>query len=276
VNGYVQRAVGIIGLFLLQFSINANSILAQEIKLTASDADSEDLFGFSIDINGDTLVVGAHFDEEYGFQTGSAYVFRRSHGGWFQQTKLGFGSTGALFGRSVAVAGNTIVVGAPYISDPGNPSGISTGGALVYIRESETWSLQARLAASDGVTGDEVGTSVAISADGNTVIVGARQGISDKPGAVYVFIRNGSEWSEQAKLTANDGVIGDRFGRSVAIRCWCTERPPAGRICLHISTKWYNLERASQAHCQRRGKLRIFWPINWIKRGHLSSRRATV
>jgi hypothetical protein len=189
-----------------------------ETKLTAADAALEDFFGFAVAIDGDTLVVGATRDDDGGTDSGSAYVFTRGTGGWSERAKLAAGDADDAFGFSVAVAGDTIVVGAPLVDDPGNPSGISTGGAFVYVRDGDAWPFQAKLTADDGATGDKVGTAVAIGADGNTVVLGAKQDFAaDTPGAAYVFVRDGTTWSQQAKLTADDGAAGDNFGFSVAI-----------------------------------------------------------
>jgi len=115
-----------------------------------------------------------------------------------------------LFGYSVAISGDTGVVGAPSHDLPGLPS---AGAAYVFIRSGSTWSLQQKLTASDAVASQSYGTSVSIA--GNTIIVGAHGNAS--MGAAYVYTRSGTLWSQQQKLTASDGVAGDRFGYSVAI-----------------------------------------------------------
>jgi FG-GAP repeat protein len=120
-------------------------------------------------------------------------------------------SSGDLFGVSVAVSGSTAVVGAP-------GDNASAGSAYVFLRSGGTWAQQAQLVAADGAAGDEFGHSVSVS--GNTAVVGAWKG--DTPagsdaGAAYVFVRSGTVWTQQAKLTASDGFLSNFFGSAVAV-----------------------------------------------------------
>jgi len=182
----------------------------EQIALTASDGATNDLFGFSVAVDGDTAVVGAYDDEVTFPNQGSAYVFIRSGSTWTQQGKLTASDGAALdsFGTSVAIFGDSIVVGTS-----GNP-----GSAYVFTRSGGTWTEQQKLTASDGAAGDYFAYSVAIS--GDTVVAGASYddiGANSEQGSAYVFTRSGSTWTEQQKLTASDGAAGDFFGYSVAI-----------------------------------------------------------
>jgi hypothetical protein len=172
-----------------------------EAKLTAADGAPNDNFGQSVALSGSTPVVGAYGKSS---NTGAAYAYTLPS----QQARLtaSDGVPNDLFGYSVAISGSTAVVGA--FGKSGN-----TGEAYVFVRSGTTWSQQARLIASDGATSDKFGNSVAIS--GSTVLVGAHQHAAK--GAVYVFVRSGTIWTQQAELTAADGVSGDDFGYSVAI-----------------------------------------------------------
>lgn len=118
------------------------------------------------------------------------------------------------FGYSVALSGDTAVIGAgvSYINSASGP-----GAAYVYTRNGTSWSEQAKLTASDASTLDQFGISVGIV--GDTIVVGARgaDGLVAGSGAAYVYTRSGTTWSEQAKLTASDGSLGDYFGFSVAV-----------------------------------------------------------
>jgi hypothetical protein len=116
---------------------------------------------------------------------------------------------GDLFGRSVALSGDTAIVGAP------GQFGSGFGAAYVFVRTGGTWSQEAKLTASDGAAGDLFGSAVALSADGNTAVVGA-YGKSSSKGAAYVFVRSGSMWSQQQQLTAGSAA-GDQFGSAVAV-----------------------------------------------------------
>ncbi|HUN81536.1 MAG TPA: FG-GAP repeat protein [Phycisphaerae bacterium] len=181
-------------------------------KRTATDGAAGDNFGISVAFDGDTAIVGAWgADTTGGTDAGAAYVLIRNGGLWSQQAKLiaSDGATNDNFGLSVAVSGDTAVVGA---------SGLGGGAAYVYVRSGVTWTQQAKLTASDAAAGDEFGVSVAI--EGNTIVVGAASddntGGADA-GSAYVFTRSGTFWAQQAKLTASDGAAGDSFGYSVAL-----------------------------------------------------------
>jgi hypothetical protein len=190
----------------------------EQAKLTASDAVDADEFGRSVAVSGDTAVIGASEDDDAGSRSGSVYVFTRAGTTWTQQAKLtaSDAAAGDHFGISVAVTGDTAVVGA--IGD--GDAGISSGSAYVFTRTGTTWTEQVKLTASDAVAGDEFGNSVALS--GNTAVVGATMPGSDEigpsgNGSAYVFTRTGTTWTEQAKLTASDAAVRDHFGRSVAV-----------------------------------------------------------
>jgi len=103
----------------------------QIAKLTADDAAVNDYFGASVSLSGDTAVVGAIFDAHAGAQSGSAYVFTRTGCVWTQQAKLtaSDADAGDLFGVSVALSGDTVVVGA-YLDD--HAAGTNSGSAYVF------------------------------------------------------------------------------------------------------------------------------------------------
>jgi uncharacterized repeat protein (TIGR01451 family) len=124
------------------------------------------------------------------------------------------GASSDFFGLSVAISGDTAIVGAH-----GDNVGANTdqGSAYVFVRNGNTWSQQAKLTASDGAANDNFGISVAIS--GDTALIGAHAdvGANADQGSAYVFVRSGTIWTEQQKLTASDGAAVDQFGISVAI-----------------------------------------------------------
>jgi hypothetical protein len=121
------------------------------------------------------------------------------------------GAANDSFGNSLALSGDTLVVGA--LNDHVG-SNNNQGSVYVFVRSGSAWSEQAKLTASDGAAGAHFGGAVAIS--GDTLVVGADTDHGGQ-GAVYVFIRNGSVWLPQAYLTAHDGAALDFFGKSVAI-----------------------------------------------------------
>ena len=179
----------------------------QQTKLNAGDAATDDQFGRSVAVSGDTAVIGAWRDNDGGTNSGSAYVFTRSGEVWSQQAKLTASDPAAFdrFGSSVAISGDTAVIGA-----------YSDGSAYVFSRSGGVWSQQAKLTASDDA-GNFFGWSVAV--DGDTVVIGAYADDhgGSHSGSAYVFSRSGGVWSQQAKLTASDPAPLDHFGVSVAV-----------------------------------------------------------
>ncbi len=186
-------------------------------KLTASDGASGDQFGSSVAIDGDTAIVGAYWDDDNGNNSGSAYIFTRSGSTWTQQAKLlaSDRAVGDYFGRSVAMDGDTAIVGAN--GDRANTNGYDSGSAYIFTRSGTNWTQQTKLLAPDGDSYDYFGTSVAI--DGDTAIVGVHGDDDDgtNSGSAYIFTRSGANWTQQAKLLASDGAVGDQFGVTVAI-----------------------------------------------------------
>lgn len=211
-----SRRVGLLAVVVIvQTGLGASSSAATtssasglhpRLQATFAASDDNRFFGWSSAISGDTAVVGAIGGNG---QAGGAYVFIRSGQTWSQQAtfQASDGAPGDFFGLSVAIAGDTAVVGAI-----GHDAG--AGAAYVFGRVGDTWSQQAELAAADGASGDYFGRSVSIS--GSTVLVGA-DGNDSGTGAAYVFVHSGDTWSQQAKLTASDGVAGDSFGASVGL-----------------------------------------------------------
>ena len=123
------------------------------------------------------------------------------------------GAAGDVFGRFVAVSGDTAVIGAI----DGDDNGPNSGSAYVFVRSAGVWSQQAKLLASDGAAFDLFGFSVAISSD--TAVISSRDDDDNGSGSgsVYVFVRSAGVWSQQAKLLASDGAAFDQFGFSVAV-----------------------------------------------------------
>jgi hypothetical protein len=181
-------------------------------KLFAPDGSAGDIFGVSVSIDGDTALIGAYYDDDSGLDSGSAYIFTRNGNTWLYQVELlaSDGSTEDYFGYSVALDNNTALIGA--IGDDG-----MRGAAYVFMRTGNTWTQQAKLVASDGSIGDWFGYSVSIN--NNTSLVGVQYDSENGwgSGSAYVFFRNGTNWSEQAKLLPSDGATSDYFGHCVCI-----------------------------------------------------------
>lgn len=198
--------------------VKSGATWSQQAKLVASDAASNDWFGSSVAISGDTAIVGAfQEDSNSRMDNGAAYVFVRNGTTWTQQTKLlaADGASFENFGYSVAILGDTALVGAVVESTAPNTL---NGAAYVFVRSGATWSEQTKLLASDAASSDGFGYSVGLS--GNTAIVGAAgedTAATSNNGAAYIFVRNGAVWTEQTKLLASDAATDDRFGTVVAI-----------------------------------------------------------
>jgi hypothetical protein len=184
-----------------------------------SGLDADDNFGFAVDIDGDTLVVGAPGDDDGGTDVGAVYVLTRDGSGtWSVEDKLV--PTGAAvadaFGHSVAIAGDDVVVGVPF----DDTNGFAAGAAYVFSRSGTTWTQETKLLPAEVEEGDIFGESVAVHEDGG-IVVGATgdDDEANNAGAAYVFTRNPTTlaWEQQAKLTASDADIGDNFGQSVSI-----------------------------------------------------------
>lgn len=177
---------------------------SQQAKLVASDATPSDHFGLAVAVDGDTALVGAPFDDTaQGANAGSVYVYVRVGATWTQQAQLQVNAAaGNLFGDAVALSGETALVGA------------RAGRAYVFVRNGTTWSQQTELLPASGNPGASFAESVAI--DGDTALVGAYGDGAD--GSAFVFVRNGTSWSQQQRLTPSGFPQSNRrFGDAVAI-----------------------------------------------------------
>ncbi len=225
--------------------------IAQQAYLKASNSAANDYFGLSVAVSGDTVVVGAYWEDSNAIgvngnqadnsalESGAAYVFVRNGVNWTQQAYLKASNTGAgdQFGVSVAVSAYTVVVGAD--AEASNATGVNgnqannsepgSGAAYVFVRSGATWAQQAYVKASNTGALDFFGHSVAIA--GDTAVVGAMHEDSNAvgvngnqaddtvsaSGAAYVFVRSGANWTQQAYLKASNTGLADRFGYSVAV-----------------------------------------------------------
>ena len=187
---------------------------SQQQKIVASDAQATDYFGNSVAIDSDTVIVGAWAEDTGSTNAGAAYIFTRSGTTWSQQQKIQASSTTAedYFGKSVAISGDTVVVGAYYAA-----GGTNAGSAYIFTRSGTTWSQQAKITASDAQASDYFGKSVHIS--GDTVVVGAygEDTGGTYAGAAYVFTRSGTTWSQQQKIQSSDIQSSDYFGIQVTV-----------------------------------------------------------
>lgn len=185
---------------------DASTLPVQEVS--AGDGAPGDEFGISVVVEGDTALVGAAYENS---GQGAVYVFTESDGVWSEAQKLtaSDGAPNDWFGQSVALDGNTAVIGAPQYLNFGN------GAAYVFTRSGTTWGEAQKLTADDGVGRDQFGISVAV--DGANVLVGA-YGVNFFRGAAYAFTGSDGAWTQTQKLTASDVSMNADFGVSVALQ----------------------------------------------------------
>lgn len=213
--------------------------IAHLAYLKASNTDAGDEYGTAIALSGNTLVVGAYLEDsgatgidgnqadESALLAGAAYVYVRDGTDWAQQAYVKASNTAVQnwFGYSVAISGDTLVVGAPL--EYSLSSGVNgdqtqvfgtlpTGAVYVFVRDGQTWTQEAYLKASNPQI-DLFGGAVAVS--GDTIVVGASLDSTQEnsSGAAYVFVRNGTTWSQEAYLKAPIPQASANFGESVAI-----------------------------------------------------------
>ncbi len=210
----------------------------------ASNTGAGDRFGYPVALSadGNTLAVSAFYEDsnatgiggnqnnDDASDSGAVYVFVRAGGAWSQQAYVKASNTGNndYFGYTLALSddGDTLAVGAPFEDTTAN----SSGAVYVFTRSGATWSQQAFVKASNTGQDDLFGSYVALSADGDTLAVGAPDEDSDatgiggtdndntiNSGAVYVFTRSGATWSQQAYVKASNTGAGDRFGYALAL-----------------------------------------------------------
>lgn len=225
--------------------IHSSRLWTLQQKIFAPDITD---FGYSVSLSGNTALIGA---------AGAAYIYARNDTHWYQETK--FTSSRASFGREVSLSGDTAIIGedsgekayvfrcvnstwnqeailtasdqewndffgtdvsidgdiAVVSSLQDDDNGLSSGSAYIFVRNGTVWSQQAKLLPSDGKPMDWFGWSVEIK--GDTALIGAPTTGHTDPGFVYVFTRNGTQWTQQQKLLSSDGVGGDRFGCSISL-----------------------------------------------------------
>lgn len=250
-----HRPSGWMRTYTLRVSRGADIVQAAYGK--ASNTGGGDFFGTSVSLSGDTLAVGASGDifngggedsaasgidgdqsDNSASDSGAVYVFRRTESRWQQEAYIKASNTGAgdLFGYSVSLSGDTLVVSAVgedsaatgVNGDRSDDSADGSGAVYVFQRTGSTWQQEAYLKASNTGAGDSFGYRVSL--EGDTLAVGAvhedsaagdidgDQGDSGtEVGAVYVFRRTGATWQQEAYIKASNAETDDRFGASVSL-----------------------------------------------------------
>jgi hypothetical protein len=275
----------------------------QQAYLKASNTGRDDRFGYRVAVSGDTAAVSSYQEDSNavgvnGAQTndvatdsGAVYVFVRSGTNWTQEAYLKASNTqfGDIFGRSVAVSGDTIVVGAPRedsratgVNGDQADNGLSdSGAAYVFVRSGTNWAQQAYLKASNTGASDDFGFRVAVV--DNTLLVGAwtedssatgvngNQNDNSAPGsgAVYVFVRSDTNWTQQAYLKASNTGIDDRFGVSLSLS---TDKAVVGAYTESSSATGVNGDQTNNA-AQFAGAAYVYLRAgtNWIQHAYLKA-----
>ena len=221
-DNYANTGVGISGNTAIVASdagvyvyVRSGNSWSQQTLLIPSDGLSGCPFPRPVAVEGDTVVVGCSSTTINGnTNQGAAYVFVRSGTMWTQQQRLtaSDGTAQDSFGNRVAISGETIIVGAPQDSIGANTF---QGSAYIFVRNGSVWTEQTKLLAEDGAANNSFGFAVAI--DGNTAVVSRlrRTNASIINPAVYVFVRNGSTWQQQQRLSVCEPSASDfcNFGR---------------------------------------------------------------
>jgi hypothetical protein len=185
-------------------------------KIVASDAQGYDRFGTDVSLSryGDYAIVGASREDTGATDAGAAYIFKKSGSSWSQQAKIQASDRqmNDKFGKctSICGTGDYAIIGAPD-EDTG---GTSAGAAYIFKRSGSSWSQQAKIQASDKDEYNVFGQSGSMDRSGTTAAVGAFWAGDGDPGAgaVYIFTRSGTTWSQQAKCEPSNPTVWDDFG----------------------------------------------------------------
>jgi hypothetical protein len=216
----------------------------QQTRLYASPPSAWNYFGIGVGISGEYAIVGSTGGGGID-ATGAAYIYKRNGQLWTMQAKLPtpYGTMADQYGKNVSISGDYTIVSAVRDGSHGSFS----GAAYIFVRDGNNWLVQAKLNASDAATYDAFSYSVSISGDFALVGAWGDDDAGVDSGAGYIFMRNGSTWSQIAKL--NPGSAGDRLGLAVCIngdfaiiggRPWPESRPGCAYVFKHEGTNWVN------------------------------------
>ncbi|MBL0040640.1 MAG: Ig-like domain repeat protein [Xanthomonadales bacterium] len=195
--------------------VRSAGVWSLQQKLAGTLVDGGDRFGYSVDIDGNTVIAGAKTDEVGAVVAGAAYVFTRSGSIWSQQGRLTvsgpLGQEADAFGSAVRVSGDYAVIGAEYAN---TVAGEDAGAAYVFKRAASVWSQQVSLFSNAPSAGAQFGHAVAI--DGGTIVV-SDHNRSSSTGRAVVYTGADATWTVQQTLSASDGQPSDFFGHALSI-----------------------------------------------------------
>ncbi len=229
--------------------VRSGATWSLQSRLSASNSGAGDAFGWSVSVSGESVAVGAPFEDgssaliadNSAEAAGAVYVFTRSGVLWSEQSRIKAANAGAAdgFGYSVALSGNDLVVGAPFESSNGtgvnggaaaDDSAMSSGAAYLFARTGSAWAQHSYVKASNTQAGDRFGYAVSMKGDLAAVsaIGEASSGVgvnsatqasnaANEAGAVFVFGRTTNIWSQSSYVKASNTGTGDQFGAAVAV-----------------------------------------------------------
>lgn len=190
----------------------------EQVRLQPAELVEFSDFGGPLDLDGDTLFVGA--PEYGGYYTEGVYAYHRANGVWDAPQKLSGPDPAGnhQFGAAVAVAGDVALVGAPGINCCNQFSPFEKGVVYVFTRSGGVWSPAGSFMPDDGFPGDNFGSAVAF--DGTTAVIAASQayGLPETHGYAYVFTRDGSTWAQAARLEPEGDALFPQGISSVVLR----------------------------------------------------------
>lgn len=196
----------------------SGAVWSQQQKLIAASPSAAEQFGEEVELDGDSLAIGAPFAGTGGLASnGAAYVFTRVSSAWSMQQKLTASDAASFdgFGRSIALRGDRLLVGAPRDDNAG---GVDAGASYAFSRSGSTWTEQQKLASPAPGANQSFGNDLGMS--GAVALIG--QGSREFPdatdtGDAFVFVNSGAAWFLETELFANDAAPGDEFGATVAL-----------------------------------------------------------
>jgi len=192
-----------------------NGAWSLQQKLQASDSAPGDQYGWSIALQGDTLLIGARFDDDRGFNSGSIYAYTLTDGVWVERQKFSApdGAVNDQYGYTISLDGDLAFIGTPFDDD----NGFESGSVYIYTRIAGLWTVEKKITAYDGEPGDQFGWSVALSA--GSALIGARFDDDEafNSGSAYLYNRTAQTWHMKQKFTASDAAVNDQFGWTVAL-----------------------------------------------------------
>jgi hypothetical protein len=189
----------------------------KQAKLTIPYALGSDRFGYAVALQGDTAFIGSPgIPASPWIAAGSVYVYRRAGKLWYLQQEIvpDDSQIGDFFGGSLAVDGDTLVVGSRGLLDPVLGSTVGDGGAYVFARHGDMWVQEAKFVPQARTIGCSSGWSVALN--GSLIALGAPNGYPPDGGACFVYSRFGKQWFEVLKVSPFKGDA-DAFGFSMAL-----------------------------------------------------------